>query len=158
ASTSDVALGLSATQAGALMILEKPRPDADDPSGEAAQFLSMAKAMAGVKVVRRWSQPFARPTRPAKPLLAAGATPVLAIGTATGGRAALHRILIDLPRDFAVPIVIVQHMARGFIDGLAKWLGANVALKVTTAGQGEPLDSGTVYLAPDDRHLGVNAE
>jgi two-component system chemotaxis response regulator CheB len=157
ASTSDVALGLSATQAGAVMLMEKPLGVADERGEDAAkQFLAMAKAMAAVKVVRRWSRAGVRTIPPPRrPAPGTGDIRLIAIGTSTGGPAALHRILIDLPRDFAVPIVVVQHMAHGFIDGLAKWLGANVTLKVTTAEDGEPLVSGTVYVAPDDRHLGV---
>src|SRR6185436_16726900 len=105
-----------------------------------------------VKVVRRWSVPGTRRPAPGRARAEPnGITRLIAIGTSTGGPAALHRILIDLPRDFSIPIVVVQHMARGFIDGLAKWLGANVALKVTTASQGELLVPGTVYIAPDDR-------
>src|ERR1700759_2631676 len=47
ASVTDVALGLSATQAGALMLLEKPAsPNSERFEDDAAQFLSMAKAMA----------------------------------------------------------------------------------------------------------------
>jgi two-component system chemotaxis response regulator CheB len=160
-STCDVSLGLSATQAGALMLLEKPRGPLDQGQSENAEgFLSMARAMAAVKVVRRWSKPGTRSVPARRERRPDGPRPLklIAIGTSTGGPAALHRILIDLPTGFAVPIVVVQHMARGFIDGLAKWLGANVALKVTTVAHGEPLVGGTVYLAPDDRHLGVTSD
>ena len=160
ASFSDVALGLSATQAGALMILEKPHNPADPHfADEAQQFLSMARAMAGVKVVRRWSAPRpSTPVTPATPSSAKRSVKLVAIGTSTGGPAALHRIFIDLPREFPVPIVVVQHMAHGFIDGLGKWLSANVALRVTTATRGEQLEPGTVYLAPDNVHLGVSPD
>jgi two-component system chemotaxis response regulator CheB len=162
ASVADVGLGLSATQAGALMLLEKPSsPGSATFEDDARQFLAMAKAMAAVKVVRRWSRPTPGalpPSMPRAPRRSNSAVKLVAIGTSTGGPAALHRILIDLPQDFDVPIVVVQHMARGFIDGLVKWLGGSVALKVTTAAHGEPLLPGTVYLAPDDRHLGVTAE
>jgi len=159
ASVRDVGLGLSATQAGALMLLEKPRPPGHGGTDDAAaQFLAMAKAMAGVKVVRRWSKATTLVGRPVKRRAPTGALKLVAIGTSTGGPAALHRILIDLPRDYPVPIVVVQHMADGFISGLAKWLGSNVTLKVTTAAHGEPLVAGTVYLAPDDHHLGVYAD
>lgn len=157
ASATDVALALSATQAGALMILEKPRLGDDS---EARQFIQMAKAMAAVKVVRRWSLPGRTPIGGVAAIGSEGRprpARLVAIGTSTGGPAALHRILIDLPRDFAAPIIVVQHMARGFIDGLVKWLGSNVAIKVTTAAEGEPLVAGTVYVAPDDRHLGITA-
>jgi two-component system chemotaxis response regulator CheB len=161
ASVSDVGLGLSATQAGALMLLEKPSsPGSASFDDDAKQFLGMAKAMAGVKVVRRWSKPMrGTPSSIARARVKPDASvKLVAIGTSTGGPAALHRILIDLPREFDVPIVAVQHMARGFIDGLVKWLGGSVALKVTSPAHGEELVAGTVYIAPDDRHLGVSAE
>jgi two-component system chemotaxis response regulator CheB len=164
ASVGDVALGLSATQAGALTLVEKPRgPSSPDYAEECRQLLAMAKAMAAVKVVRRWGAPGVVRTGPARTTDAArrgGARQVrmIAIGTSTGGPAALHRVLIDLPRDLSVPIVVVQHMAHGFIDGLAKWLSANVSLKVVVATTGEPLLAGTVYIAPDDHHLGANAD
>jgi two-component system chemotaxis response regulator CheB len=164
ASVSDVALGLSATQAGALTLVEKPRgPDSPDYADDCRQLLSMAKAMAAVKVVRRWGAPGVIRTGQSRATDAAThGTPrrvrMVAIGTSTGGPAALHRILIDLPRDFSVPIVVVQHMARGFIDGLAKWLSANVALKVVVATPGEPMLAGTVYIAPDEYHLGANTD
>jgi two-component system chemotaxis response regulator CheB len=152
---ADVSLGLSATQAGALMLLEKPTPDRD----ELKSFLGMAKAMAAVKVVRRWSAPSTLTPRSTAVISRVPRTArLVAIGTSTGGPAALHRILIDLPRDFPAPILVVQHMARGFIDGLARWLSANVAVKVVVASNGEPLAPGTVYLGPDNRHLGVSSD
>src|SRR3972149_6112067 len=48
---------------------------------------------------------------------------IVAIGASTGGPPALHTILAGLPRDFPVPLVIVQHMAAGFVGGLVEWLG-----------------------------------
>ncbi len=163
-SVTDVALGLSATQAGALTLVEKPRgPGSPYYADECRQLLGMARAMAAVKVVRRWGAPgVARVGAQRMTGTAAHTTPrqvrMVAIGTSTGGPAALHRILIDLPRDFAVPIVVVQHMAHGFIEGLAKWLSANVALKVVVAKPGEPLVAGTVYIAADDQHFGANPD
>ena len=149
---ADVSLGLSATQAGALMLLEKPTHDRE----ELGSFLSMARAMSEVKVVRRWGRSTGSPAK-AIPILSPIVRParVIAIGTSTGGPAALHRILIDLPRDFPAPILVVQHMARGFIDGLARWLSANVAVKVVVASDGDALLPGTVYLGPDNQHVGV---
>jgi two-component system chemotaxis response regulator CheB len=156
---SDVSLGLSATQAGALILMSKPNsPSSPQFESERDQLLKMAKAMAAVKVVRRWGSrttpiavPVAKPAR-------AGARRLVAIGTSTGGPAALHRVLLDLPRDFPAPILVVQHMAQGFIDGLAKWLGANIPLGATVATHGTTLAPGTVYLAPDDAHLGVTPD
>jgi two-component system chemotaxis response regulator CheB len=49
----------------------------------------------------------------------------------------------------------VQHIAHGFIGGLAEWLNASCDLRVKVAEAPEPLREHSVYLAPDDRHLGV---
>ena len=158
ASERDVGLSFNALRAGALMVIPKP----DDPgspqfNGRQEQFLAMAKAMADVRVVRRWSRPPAPggvpPARPRpRPT---GAVGLVAIAASTGGPAALQRILADLPADFPVPILVVQHIARGCTGGLADWLGASCGLRVKVATPHEPLAPRTVFLAPDDRHLGV---
>jgi two-component system chemotaxis response regulator CheB len=77
------------------------------------------------------------------------------VATSTGGPAALHRLLSDLPGDFAAPVLVVQHITHGFTAGLADWLNKVSALHVKVALDGEPLAANTVYLAPDDRHLGL---
>lgn len=152
----DVDLSLNALRAGALMVVPKP----DDPAspmfnGKQEQFLSMAKAMAGVKVVRRWATRTAPvPPAPAPPPKAV-VPRVVAIAASTGGPAALQRILADLPGDFPTPILVVQHIARGFTEGLTEWLGASSPLRVKVAEHGEGLAPRTVYVAPDDRHLGL---
>src|SRR5690606_2595205 len=70
----------------------------------------------------------------------------------------LRRILSELPGDFRAPIVIVQHMALGFIGGLAQWLTGCSNLPVKVAEHGEPLRGRTVYVAPDRRHLTVSTK
>lgn len=160
---ADVGLALSATQAGALMVVPKPvDPRSPEFEGQAAQLRAMARAMAAVKVVRRWRGAAGGAAGPAARAAdrgtRAGPARVVAIGTSTGGPAALHRLLIDLPRDFPTPILVVQHIAAGFVGGLASWLGANCALRVGVAEHDEPLTPGTVYLAPDAHHLGMTAD
>jgi two-component system chemotaxis response regulator CheB len=82
---------------------------------------------------------------------------VIAIAASTGGPAALQQILSKLPRRLPVPILIVQHIASGFVHALTKWLGESTALKTKIAEDGEILVPGTVYVAPDTYHLGVRA-
>jgi two-component system chemotaxis response regulator CheB len=77
---------------------------------------------------------------------------VVLIGASTGGPPALATILADLPVDFPVPILVVQHMADGFVEGLASWLDSLSPLPVVMAQDGVRLLPGTVYLAP----AGVN--
>lgn len=154
----DVELALNAMRAGALMVIEKP----DDPrsarfDGRREQLLQMVKAMAQVRVVRRWAQR-PRPAAAPPPLPdQAARTRLVAITASTGGPAVLQRILADLPGDFAPPILAVQHIAPGFVHGLAEWLNAGSSLRVKVAEDGEPLSPHLAYLCPDGRHLGVKA-
>jgi two-component system chemotaxis response regulator CheB len=81
--------------------------------------------------------------------------PVVAIAASTGGPAALQQILGGLPADFRASVLVVQHIARGFTAGLAEWLAATSPLHVKVAQHGGALAPRTVYLAPDDRHVGI---
>jgi two-component system chemotaxis response regulator CheB len=56
------------------------------------------------------------------------------------------------------PIVIVQHIGRGFVDGLAEWLSVTTGRSVRVARGGEHLRPGDIFLAPDDRHLIVTPD
>ena len=80
-------------------------------------------------------------------------TCVVAIGASTGGPPALATLLGDLPADLRATIVVVQHMAEGFVEGLARWLDGVSRLPVVVAVDGERLTSGTVYLAPAGHNL-----
>ena len=79
----------------------------------------------------------------------------MTIAASTGGPGRLQQVFANLPGDFSVPILVVQHNAPGFMPGLAHWLGNSCDLRVKVAEPDEPLLPGTVYLAPDDAHLGV---
>ena len=116
--------------------------------------------MAEIKVVRRWPAARMAATTVADPIVAAGKRgPIkfVGIGASTGGPPALQTILASLPKDFPAPILIVQHIARGFLAGLAEWLNQTTALQVHVGGHGMLPRPGHVYFAPDDFHMGVNA-
>ncbi len=159
-SREDVELSFDAMRAGALMVVAKPdSPQSAVFDGRRAQFLAMVKAMSQVKVVRRWAPRTQVVTPPVGRRRAPGAkVRLVAIAASTGGPAALQRILADLPRDFPVPILVVQHIATGFVAGLASWLSGSCNLRVEVAESGGPLRERSVLLAPDDRHLGVTAD
>jgi two-component system, chemotaxis family, protein-glutamate methylesterase/glutaminase len=153
-----VGMSLNATQAGALMALPKPDQLANGGYDEFSRELrAMLKAMAHVKVVRRWA-PSLRADRPRiqRPANAPRNVRLVTIAASTGGPAAIRRVLMDLPRDFPVPILIVQHIAFGFAHGFAEWLAGGTPLRVKVAEDGEALDGGIVYVAPDGVHLGVS--
>jgi two-component system, chemotaxis family, protein-glutamate methylesterase/glutaminase len=82
-----------------------------------------------------------------------GAPQVLAIAASTGGPAAVQALLSGLGAGFPLPILVVQHIARGFVGALAEWLGSTLPYQVRVAQAGERLLAGHVYLAPEDQHL-----
>jgi two-component system, chemotaxis family, protein-glutamate methylesterase/glutaminase len=152
-----VGFALNAMKAGALAVVPKPTaPGSPEFEGEARHLLTMARAMAGVKLLPRVA-PRATPG-PATPPRPRGRARIVAIAASTGGPPALSRILSELPADFRAPILVVQHIAEGFAEGLATWLAASSRLHVKVAEDGEPLSPATVYLAPDRRHLGVQGD
>ena len=80
---------------------------------------------------------------------------VIAIGASTGGPLVLHTILSSLPPDLPVPLLVVQHMATGFIQGFVEWLAQTSRLPVHVARHGERLSSGHVYISPDGVQMAV---
>ena len=83
---------------------------------------------------------------------------VVAIGASTGGPQALSNVLAVLPADFAAALVVVQHMADGFIEGLAGWLDSTCALPVSVGAHGKRLQPGTVTIAPSGHNLIVHEQ
>jgi two-component system chemotaxis response regulator CheB len=81
---------------------------------------------------------------------------VLAIGASTGGPQALATLLADLPAHASASIVVVQHMADGFMEGLVGWLGDMCSLPVVLGANGSRLAPGTVTVAPNGLNLIVH--
>jgi two-component system, chemotaxis family, protein-glutamate methylesterase/glutaminase len=91
----------------------------------------------------------------ASPVGAVPRPPVVAFGASTGGPPALATILGELPADFPAAVLVVQHMAEGFVEGLARWLDSVCPLAVVVAADGEKVAPGTVYLAPAGLNLSL---
>jgi two-component system, chemotaxis family, protein-glutamate methylesterase/glutaminase len=79
---------------------------------------------------------------------------VVAIGASWGGLHALGQILASLPHDFPPAIVIVQHRSPDSIpEGLSSLLVRHAGRAVHDAGDKQPVQPGSIYLAPPDYHL-----
>jgi two-component system chemotaxis response regulator CheB len=78
---------------------------------------------------------------------------VLALGASTGGPPVIDSILRSLPAPFPLPIVVVQHMASGFLRGFADRLARGTTHDVLVVTETMALKSGVVYVAPDDAHI-----
>jgi two-component system, chemotaxis family, protein-glutamate methylesterase/glutaminase len=80
---------------------------------------------------------------------------IVAIGASTGGPNALAAVLPAIPRDFPVPIVVVQHMPPVFTRMLAERLDSHSAIGVREAVEGAALEPGQAWIAPGDFHMTV---
>ncbi len=125
-----------ALAAGALDFMRKPRT-VDKRSN--AGMLHAMRALSRVKVGGGGSAP-------AKPN--GSALSVLTVASSTGGPNALRELLGQLPGDFPLPIVVAQHVAEGFEDGLARWLAAACPLRFKVCPERTVLEAGQVLLGP----------
>ena len=80
---------------------------------------------------------------------------VVVIGVSTGGPTALGAILPELPAEFPLPVLVVQHMPPLFTRLLAERLHSACRLPVEEAGNGDPVEAGKILIAPGDFHLKV---
>lgn len=78
---------------------------------------------------------------------------MIVIGCSLGGMKALQQVLGALPKEFPIPIAVVQHRYRNSADGLPSYLSRHTALKVVDAEDKQWMKPGTVYMAPADYHL-----
>jgi two-component system, chemotaxis family, protein-glutamate methylesterase/glutaminase len=145
---------VEALAAGALAVLRKPGSvTRDDFEDDRLNMLKTLRLMADVPVVTR------HPMRPSRaevpPPLRKEQTrqAVLAVAASTGGPAALHMLLSSLNKSFPLPILVVQHIARGFVEALVDWLNTSLPMRVRIAHHEETMQPGNIYLAPDDHHL-----
>ena len=81
---------------------------------------------------------------------------IAVVGASWGGLAALSELVRNLPEDFRVPLAIVQHRNRHADDLLASLLQDLTPLRVVDVEDKQPLEPGTVYIAPANYHLLVD--
>lgn len=150
-------------EAGAVACIEKPVGSGHVQfEAKAANLLQTVKLMSEVKVVRRQARSRPVPSVPTCPVQvqlqpAPAEIKFVGIGTSTGGPPVLQSVLSGLSKDFPAPVLIVQHIAQGFLTGMAEWLTQTTGLQVHIGAYGTQPLPGHVYLAPDDLHMGIGA-
>jgi two-component system chemotaxis response regulator CheB len=78
---------------------------------------------------------------------------LLAIGTSTGGPVALQKILTQIPDNFPLPIIMIQHMPATFTQAFANRLNSLCKINIKEASDGDVLKPGCAYLAPGGRQM-----
>jgi two-component system chemotaxis response regulator CheB len=142
----DLHVAFDAVAAGALTVVEKPKGlSPADYEAVREQLVTTIRRMAAVPVSE--SKPEHEHARPDVELIALSAS--------AGGPGVLHQILGALSGDLPIPIVIVQQITRGFVQGLAYWLDDVTALKVAVAKDNERITAGRVLIAPENLHMTI---
>ncbi|MCA9143559.1 MAG: chemotaxis-specific protein-glutamate methyltransferase CheB [Planctomycetaceae bacterium] len=157
---NDVEWAMQSLHVGALTLQLKPSgPDSPSFDRDARELIESVKTMAEVRVMRhrRHADDVRQILGPATPHSMRLRVQAVAIAASTGGPPALHQVLSGLPADFPVPVLLVQHIADGFAEGFASWLNLSVPPAVKIAEDREVLQRGTVYVAPQAKHLGVSS-
>jgi two-component system, chemotaxis family, protein-glutamate methylesterase/glutaminase len=140
----------AALAAGALDALAKDDLDLREPAGAVgAVFRQRVKALSRAHVIRHpRARLGAQPGPPGLPHRAAA----IGVCASAGGPQVLACLLDALPADYPIPLLIVQHMAAGFTEGLVRWLDQTAAIPVGIAGPGVQAAPGA-WLAPEGAHL-----
>jgi two-component system, chemotaxis family, protein-glutamate methylesterase/glutaminase len=148
---------------GALDVIEKKEMVVDGDQASARQLIEKVKFLSTIKVLHhplakleehREKVPVIVETR-----LGAGVRQdrIVAIACSTGGPQALAVILKKFPKNFPCGVVVVQHIASGFDQGLASWLDSECNLQVKIAMHNEEIRPGVVYIAPCDLQMRVTS-
>ena len=150
----DLMISMSALQAGALCVVEKPRDFGHSEFADMARKLTrQLRLMSQVPVVSQHSRkPVAADGKPREASDSREAPRILGIVASTGGPNALLDLLNALGPEFPLPVVLVQHITSSFLRGFARWLGSVTPFRVELAEDRASLVPGRVYVAAEGYH------
>lgn len=152
-----------ALAAGAVEAFEKPTGHEDIETWERG-FLSTLRIVSRVRVITHPRARLLGLSRSPQHIDDLPATPSLrsefelaVIGASTGGPLALVELFDALPSEYALPTLVVMHLAAPFAPAFADWLRSQIGRDARYAVDGEPISTlrGRVRLAPADQHLMV---
>lgn len=168
-----VELSMEVLEAGALSIIPKPQgPGHPRYAYNVKQYLHMLKSLSEVKVVRRrrtlqtvennYRKPASNTDKVNAEIKEKDINPsnfkALIIGASAGGPDAIKSILSSLPKEFPLPILLVQHIDPHFAEAYRAWIESFTAFNVQFATTNQVLLPGNLYLPPGDLHLVVASE
>ena len=160
----------SLLEAGAVDVFPKPGSgQLEDYEAQKDKLLQKIRVLAGVKVFTKKNKGIQLPAKKKEALAmppAANRLPprltrpvdIMAIGASTGGPQAFQEILSLIPANFPVPILCVQHISQGFLDGFIHWLDDSCAIAIQIAKTGEKPQPSVVYFPPDRQHLRLDSQ
>ncbi len=159
-SAREAGAALEAVRSGALWITESlPSPDDRAYASRRAALVQLLRAMSQVRLDRPTPQTAARVAATSDVRASTPATwAAIGIAASTGGPQALDEILRACPKGALPPILVVQHIAKGFTEGFVAWLASSTGHRVVVADGGVRAERGSVYVAREDAHLGIRSD
>lgn len=152
----DVNLAMQALEAGAVAVIEKPQGAVLLHLRKIAPQLREELLAASKAIVHRRLAPaiaHAPLVTRSSPMPVMNVE-IVGIAASTGGPPVLQQIFSSLPKPYPLPILLVQHISAGFVEGFARWLGDSTGHPTRLATEGARLEPG-IWLAPGGRHLGL---
>jgi two-component system, chemotaxis family, protein-glutamate methylesterase/glutaminase len=158
---------VEAMEAGAVDVIRKPAIGDSTALSEAT--LRICDSLRAAAMTRGRVQPLPRrapvPMPPSPKLTADEIMPppnparrvppgelVVCIGASTGGTEALREVLCNLPPD-CPPILVVQHMPKGFTAAFARRLDGLARISIREGENGMTVSTGQAIIAPGDSHM-----
>ncbi len=168
----DSKIAMEALAAGAVEVMSKPRIESEaDFESQSLHLAELVRTLSRVKVIRHVRGKLA-PRRTGlgdrvpevdfgtdKARLSSieigtsAPKKIVGLAASTGGPQALKAVLSEFGGDFPAPVLVVQHIAKGFTAGFVEWLSGGAGLEVKLAEDGEPLRDGVVYVGPENSHI-----
>jgi two-component system, chemotaxis family, protein-glutamate methylesterase/glutaminase len=158
------AAAFEAIRRGALQLAEKPPPG---PCAAAIELRAQVRLLAKVPVVRhvagsrdKGARAVAAPptARTVAQVSLASMPPLIGIAASAGGPGAIAALLGQFAPSFTGCLAVVQHLPKGFAASFVDFLRTRTALRVKLVGDSATREAGTVFVAPDDRHLVVTSK
>ncbi len=144
-------------EAGAVAAVPKPSgPNSKAAVEDRDKLLRTLRQVAGLEVVPSPEPSTETAVNPAAEKITCRYRLVV-VGASTGGPVAVQNMLRQLPAGFPLPILVVQHISPGFVPGMVQWLQNDCALRLCVAENGQGIEPGVVYFAPDNLHMGVTS-
>lgn len=146
-----------AMEAGAVSVIEKPLEIKSDNFEKISEnVIKTVKLMSEIKVVKRRANYNKIKTNVSSRFKNSFTNiKLVVIGVSTGGPPVLQTIFSKLPENIKVPILVVQHIVPGFINGLIDWLSKSTKYPIHIAKQEEKVLPGHIYFAPDGFHMEI---
>lgn len=153
----DAGDGFLAREAGAIAVCQRPGDRFQAGyAGLARRIVQMVKMAAEIPVFRRWNRVDQVAVGEAKSPWGYQQIELVAIGASTGGPPVLCEILSGLRPRFPAPVLIVQHIAAGFLAGMVGWLASTSGFPVEIARNGTYALAGRAYMAPFGAHMTID--